>query len=109
MSFACGKGKGTDLRYTGHTCPPANALQPAKPPLASGGQKTQHRRPKLVLVTARKGAPCPLSQALGTFHLGTLLYFSVVLRSQLKVGGQMAPGDKGQSESRRSCFHCYYL
>lgn len=70
MSFVCGKGKGTNLRYIGHTCPPGNALQPAKPPLASGGQKTHHRRPKLVLVTARKGAPCLLSQALGTFHPG---------------------------------------
>lgn len=60
-----------------------------------------------MLGPARKDAPCPLSQALGTFHLGALLYYSIIFRSQLKVGGQVGPGDKGQSELRRSCFHCF--
>lgn len=35
-----------------------------------------------------------------------LLHYSIISRSQIKVGHQAGPAEKGQSELRRSCFHC---
>lgn len=80
----------------------------AKPLLGQKRAGAAHGTPRLALLQARQDSPPATSTQpslgdLAPTPRASLL--TVTLRSQLKVGGQVGPGDKGQSELRRSCFH----
>lgn len=88
-------------------------LSQAKPSLSQQGAGEAQGRSSRCWYLPGKVSPAPTAKPWGTSIIvskpSTASLLQCRFQSQLKVGGQEGPGDKGQSESRRSCFHCFSM